>query len=265
MSTLTFSSNKTVLAGKQGKLKTNSEGHYEIMVGAFNHPNNIGDIYPFTERVKKLFTKSTAITKLNNNQLYGEADHPDLNEFRSKTRTEQQAIALWIDRLSKVVSSNISHQILGVRWEKLGIKHNGKPVYGVYNVVNPINPILKSNLKDPNANTAFSVRSFINRTMEMGQFMCEAKDIITWDWVPTGGIDLATKYNTPSLESESKIYMESDSAIITTDVVRELERLEASSQLVGNESTQMFNSTMVKGLAGWREVPDLSSLVSRNW
>lgn len=265
MSTLTFTSNRTVLEGKQGKLKTDANGNYEILAGAYNVPNNVGETYLFTKRVENLFVKSTMISKLNKNQLYGEADHPSLDDFRSKTRTEKEAIALWINRLGRVDSSKVSHQIKGVRWEELPNRVNGRPVYGVYLIVKPLHEVLKESLADPEQNTAFSVRSFVDRFMRMGEIFCEAKDLITYDWVMHGGIPLATKYTTPSLESESKIQLLSESVNITPEIITDLSQIEESMALAGNESDMLFNTTMIKDLAGWREVPDLGALASRMW
>lgn len=266
MSTLTFTSNKTLLKGKQGKLKQDSDGNYEVMVGAYNVPNTAGETYLFTKRVENLFLKSTMISKLNKKQLYGEADHPSLDDYRAKTRSEEDAVALWINRLGKISSANISHQIMGVRFEKLDQVINNRPVYGVYNIVKPLHPVLKASLDDPDQNTAFSVRSFVDRTFRMGEIFCEAKDIITYDWVPHGGIPLATKYNTPSLESEDKILLLDDSANITRNIIDKMMTQESRElDLVGVESKPMFDTAMVRGLAGWKEVPLLNNIVSRNW
>lgn len=267
MSTLTFTSNKTLLRGKQGKLKQDSSGSYEVLAGAYNVANNVGDIYLLTERVKKLFVKSTMMEKLNKNQLYGEGDHPSLDEFRSKARTEQQAIQLWINRLGQIQAKAISHQITSVALKPLDIVKDGRPVWGVFLGIKPLHPVLKQSLADPEQNTAFSVRSFVDRFIKLGEMFCEAKDIITYDWVPHGGISLATKYNTPSLESEGSPLIMESSAAITTDILNGLTAMEESKEyaMAGVESDTVFNTTMIKGLAGWREVPDLSSMVSRNW
>lgn len=266
MSTLTFTTNKAILKGKQGKLRQDGKGSFEIMVGAYNVPNNSDETYLFTKRVENLFVKSTMMEKFNKNQLFGEADHPSLDDFRAKTRSEKDAVALWINRLGRIAAAKISHQITSIRWEKLDQVINGRPVYGVYCGIKPMNPVLAQSLADPEQNTAFSVRSFVNRTMKLGEIFCEAKDIITYDWVPHGGIPQATKYSTPSLESESKILLLDSSASITTDVLTKMEELESTTgPIVANESTSLFNTHMVRGLAGWKEVPDLSSLISRRW
>lgn len=267
MSTLTFTSNKTILQGKQGKLKQNANGAYEILAGAYNVANNVGDIYILTERVKRLFQKSTMMEKLNKNQLFGEGDHPSLDDFRSKARSEKEAVMLWINRLGQIKSSCITHQILKVDLKPLNIVRDGRPVWGVFLQVKPLHPVLKQMMNDPDCNVAFSVRSFVDRFIKMGEMFCEAKDIITYDWVPTGGIDLATKYSTPSLESEASPMLWEESAIITNDIIQEMMRTEEEQRLSGAavESEIVIDTTMIKGLAGWREVPDLTSLVSRQW
>lgn len=264
MSTLSFTANKTALEGKQGKLPTNKDGHKLVLCGAYNIPNNIGEVYPYTSRVEKLFSNSTMIRKLNNSQLYGEADHPSLNEFISKTRTQQEAVALWVSRLTQVPASQIAHQWHGFDVKPLNQKIGGRQVMGVFGWVNPFHEVQKASLSDPNSNTAYSVRSFVDRTLKLGEVMCEQKDLITYDWVPTGGIPIANKYCTPGLESEQKFVVMCESGTIDRQVLEYMDALEHNE--IGNESERLITTSMIKNLHGaWQEVPDLTHLISRRW
>ena len=263
MSELKFVSAYRPPEGKQGKLPRDKDGNYEVLVGAYNEMTTSGEIYNFTDRVKALFTRSTMITKLNRNQLFGEREHPSLDDYISKTRTESQAVAMWINRLRRIDSKNLSHQTFGVRFAPLDKKVNGRTVFGVYLWVNPLDEKLKSLLDNPQANTAFSVRSFVDRKYSQGQIFCETKDIITHDWIMHGGIPIATKHSHPGLQNESYVPPSICSATINSSVIAELEAMDSMSSEAGIESGEIVSTMMIRGMMGWCEVPCLDHLASR--
>ena len=267
MGSLTFTVDRSQLEGKQGKLTKDKDGYYEMLAGAYNIPNSCGERYVFTDEVKNMFVNSRMVSKLKLGQLYGECNHPSLDEYRSKARSESDSIALWMNRLGRIVMNNLAFHSNNVRWAELDKRVDGRPVYGVYLKVKPLVEPMSMSLSDPNQNTALSVRSFVNRKYSMGEILVTTKDIITYDWIAHGGIHLATKYNTPSLEGEIKeptIYT-GDQALITPELLSQMEHYEKADTIVGAENSVLFNTMMIRDVAGWREVPDLSSLVSRRW
>jgi hypothetical protein len=59
-------------------------------------------------------------------------------------------------------------------------------------------------------NTCFSVRSFTDDYVSGGMVKKVVKEVITWDLVNEPGISVATKYNAPTLESESLVIQRSE-------------------------------------------------------
>lgn len=278
MSELVFTIDRSQLEGKQGELKPDSEGYYEILAGAYNLATTAGEIYEFTKKVQNLFVKSTMITKLKKGQLFGEKNHPALDVYRIPGRPIDEAISLWLSRLSRIDMANLAFIAKNVRFAPLPNKVDGRTVYAVYLTLKPLCPEMLASIQDKNSNTALSVRSFVNRRYHMGEVLVETKDIVCYDWVPSGGISIATKWNSPGLEDDNSIIIPEqepiytggaietkDSAIITTDVLKHMADIEAKTSQVGVEDSVLFDTMMIRDLAGWREVPCLNSMVSTRW
>lgn len=265
-----FSCDVTQLEGKQGKLRDVGDGYYEIVVGAFNISNMAGDFYEYTDRVAKLFTHSSwMLSMLRKNQLYGECDHPGVEPYVGKPNWKD----LWMDRLREVRTSNIANQYRQFELKPLNKQERGQTVIGVYAHVKPVKEEYKCSLLDPNQNTAHSVRSFINRRTVGFQEYRECKEIITYDWVTLGGVGVATKYETPSLESgfgrswENIIDGNKVDIPLTPEMINFIERQDMQRKSVGLESGNMIDATMIRDITGWRAVPtiDLDTLSSRSW
>lgn len=271
MSEIIFRVNPTELEGKQGKLPRNDKGHFKVLVGMYNAYNTCGDKYIFTQRVRNLFTHSRAARRCKEKRLYGEADHPELRDFISRTRTQEEAVALYLDRLCIVPPDKQAHQIWDFWFEELPHKVDGETVYGVYTWLDPFHPRQRASLENPEENTSYSVRSFIDRTPSrtMGSWIYETKEINTWDWVTNPGMNKVGKYNTAGLESEKRIaYSDTLDVLVNDGVFHELQKLadqrQAMSQGLESEDHVMLTS-MVKDIAGWREVPNIGATLARQW
>jgi len=265
-----FRVNPTVLEGKQGILPKDDKGRYIVMVGAYNAKNTSGDKYVFTQQVKNLFSKSVARTRCADKQLYGEADHPELSHFRNKTRSFEEAVAMYMDRLWVVPTKNQAHQIHDFWFEELPDRVDGQPVYGVFNLISPINERQRASLENPEENTAYSVRSFIDKEPSRLQgWLVETTELITWDWVTNPGISYAGKYNTPGLESQTLIEFNDGMDVLINDgVFRHLQKMQEQHAALnhGVESdNHVMLTTMIKDRYGFREVPDLGATLSRQW
>ena len=104
------------LEGKQGKLKKDSEGYYEHLVGAFNIYNNVGDYYKMTEKVAHLFSNSSQfITTTKAGKTWGECDHPAFDEFAGKSN----AVEMYLDRLRDIRTANAACHFKGFRLSEI--------------------------------------------------------------------------------------------------------------------------------------------------
>lgn len=267
-----FSCDMSQLEGKQGKLQKVGEDRYEILVGAFNAYNNSGRFYEFTKRVGSLFSGSTwMMQQLRDNKLWGECDHPSPEQFMGKPNWKD----LWFDRLREVRAANAANHYSLFRLENLPRQERGQTVVGVFAHVKPVKEEYRAGLLDPTINLCHSVRSFINRRMEGFTEIAECKEILTYDWVTFGGKPLATKYNTPGLESASgggRIItdLEITPSLLAAAESRDMHRLVAMRE-AGLESAPMIDVTRIRDHLGkWRDVPTFDVLgpdrrASRQW
>jgi len=236
----------TALAGtnKVGALKPDSNGYYEMVLGAYDFFNSSKAIYPFTS-AKHLFEESSMLMRrINNGQCRSEYGHP--KKQRGMTMSD------YIQRIVSIEETNICAHIKSIRIDTQSVMDDkGKPVTAVIGMVKPSGPrgpALRESLDNPDENVAFSVRSLTNDTFENGGHQKHMKQLITWDYVNEPGISIATKYNAPSLEELSE-----DLEIVPMM----LDRWEAQEQgaHVGMES--ILTSKMVRSDFGWQKVQSI--------
>jgi hypothetical protein len=203
MARLVFQASPEYLSGKQGKLERNDKGHYKLLMGMYNAPNCLGDVYALTQKVKALFTHSSAAQWCKDGRLYGEAEHPSLRDWMAPGRTEAEAVALLLDRSAIVPSDKQNHQIYRFWYEEMADRLDGKIVYGVYGEIDPFSDHMKRSLDNPNENTSMSVRSFIgNRSPTgIGNYLIEQSDLVTWDHISVPGLNGVGKYTSAGFES----------------------------------------------------------------
>ena len=100
----------------------------------------------------------------------------------------------------------------------------------------------------------------------------EVKEIITYDWVTNGGVDVATKHTTPSLESALKARGLSGGRGLDINITPELldnmarhdlER-QAAASAAGLECDILMPVTRIRDASGWREVPTFDLSVGDN-
>lgn len=200
---LFLTTNKVPLRGKQGLIKPDQEGYYEIPIGGFNCENSIGEIYTM-ENIEKLFHNSSDLQrKIANGKLMGEWGHPepkpneDSNSFASRAGfiSDKETCVLfnkvWLDpEIAKTGSMsdfgvNPNTVVTMARLKPHGIKWEA----------------LQRALDDPNFNIAFSVRNLSYDKTIRGVVYVIIVQIITWDAVADPGIKSASKWLSPRLEN----------------------------------------------------------------
>lgn len=263
MSELRFSLDRTTdgLEGKQGILRPDSEGYYEILAGAYNVENSNGEIYTFTDKVRMLFEVSEARRWQKAGKLIAEQDHPARSEFMQAGLSNSRIDALWKQRLATLKGASCAGLIRDFRFAKLPDKVNGRDVFGVFISIKPVSEYLKASLGTKDSNTCMSVRSLVNRMMDMGKWLRETTDLFTWDHIPVGGIGQATKWSSPALESESLILTPGDYREFA-----DMERLElAATPGLESSSVTPLLTTMIKHNGAWIETPDVGHLAMNRW
>ena len=194
----------TALLGlnKEGIIKPNSDGYYELVLSALNYPNPVGARYR-TESARRILETSPFFQrKIKEGNLLGEEGHPRRRDFRTDQEYE--------DRLYDIVESNVCLHISDVWIDDSGhLKdRNGRAYTGIMGLVAPSGSkglAFEKSLNNPKQNTCLSVRSITdNYRMPDGSIEKEFVNICAWDWVNEPGLRPANKFSAPSLESAGR-------------------------------------------------------------
>jgi len=187
----------TALVGvnKAGTLKADARGYYDnVVLGAFDYHNSSGAFYPF-EDAKHLFESSSPLMrKIATGNLRGEYGHP---------RKGDMDMRQFINRVCDIYEPNISHHIANVRIDNIR-EASGRQVIAVLGRVKPAGPMgpaLREAFENPEEDVCFSVRSLTEDGWVGNVLHKRMKSLITWDFVNEPGINVARKWNNPSLES----------------------------------------------------------------
>lgn len=185
---------------KQGILVPDDNGYYTHVLGGLNVFNSAGEYYTY-EGARELFESSSSfMRKVTLGQLYSENGHPEW----TKGMKEDE----YLHRYLQILPSNIVAHISEVWLDMEGVKDaNGNTVIAVMGKVTPSGDkaqILKDDIANPKINTCFSIRAFTDDKRVAGIVNRRLTTIVTFDKVPSPGIQFATKYSVPALES----YME---------------------------------------------------------
>ena len=198
-SVLTFESRLTSIRDDiANKTKPDAAGYYKVLLGALNIYNSEGKFYEATEAVLNLFNASSSLmTRLKDGALKAEVMHPQATPGMSKRD--------YIKRIVQIDESKVCGHFnkIEVDTKPTYIKSQKEPVYLVYGWVKPqgvFGNALKSDLDNPESNTAFSIRSLTKERDMAGIRVKTLLHIVTWDWVNIPGIEVAKKSFTASLE-----------------------------------------------------------------
>lgn len=197
MQTITYGCTALIGTNKVGDLHRDSNGYYEMVLGALQAFNSAGQFYPI-ETAKQLFEgNSTLMRRIRNGALRGEVGHPRFQEGMSERA--------WFARVNDIFEPNTCCHHMQVDLSYDSMKDpQGRPVVAVIGKVKPSGAnerFLERQLDNPKENVCFSIRSFTNDRLEGGIVKKYLKHIVTWDYVNEPGIAIANKYSSPSLES----------------------------------------------------------------
>lgn len=242
----------TALRGtnKVGLIKPDEHGYYNVVLGALNGFNRSGDFYPFTELVAEIFKGSSSfMRKIQGQALRGEYEHP----LPEKDMSPEAYLA----RIAHVDPHNISHHIAEVTLDFENFKdEQGRKIVAVLGLVKPAGPkghLLQQAFDNPRENVAFSIRSLsVNSRRMDGTLQRDIREIITWDYVTEGGIKIADKFYSPSLESLERF--DNASFPITETMVRNVQKNAQKEGIALENNFLDFTDLMVS--MGWEKRPN---------
>lgn len=184
---------------KTGKLVCDPDGYYDVTLGALDYYNNTGAFYALAPARKLFEDSSILMRRIKKGVLNGEYKHPEKIPGMSDKD--------YLMRILRIDEAMVSHHIKEVWIDDQTVKDkNGQPVVIVRGRIKPKGPygeVLAKSLENPSENVYFSVRSLTDDFLDTstGDIIKNTLEIITWDHVNEGGIDIACKFDTPSLEN----------------------------------------------------------------
>jgi len=192
--------------GKEGVLKKFPDGSYELLLGALAAYGNGNWLYDENSGRSYIENDKEFLAELNGGRLKGEWGHPR----RPAGMSDQD----WFVRINEIYEDNTC-----VQFSKIDLSmdvitdEKGRRVVGIIGRLKPSGKQASSfrdMLENPEEDTPFSIRCFARK--DFNSMRKHINKIVTWDYVTTPGIAVASKYNTPSLESKSHVSQVLDEA-----------------------------------------------------
>lgn len=200
----------TALKGtdKKGVLKPTEDGYFTVILGAYDIENNVGRFYTASSARRFLEPGGIIDRKIKKGVLYGEIGHPSTDGFfLPNGRVNMPA---WIQRLRQVREDRHAFHIRRIYLEDR-VSKDGKRYVAVVGEIRPQGPYAQTvldALTNPDCDAHFSVRSLAKDDRFSANR--ETTELITWDYVGEGGIEVAKKYGSPGLESFDQMVVEAN-------------------------------------------------------
>jgi hypothetical protein len=198
MNSVRYGCTSLVGSSLAGKLLKDDQGYYEVVVGALQFANSVGQVYVY-EQAKHLFANSSQLMRrVSKGALRGEYGHPK--------RLPGQSLDAFANRIMSIWEENVCCHFREITLDfNRVLDKDGKPIIAIIAWVKPAGPhakALQDSLDNPNENVCFSIRSFTEDYKDARGTTCRVlKTIVTWDYVNEPGISVAEKFQSPSLES----------------------------------------------------------------
>lgn len=233
--TVRFGCTALVGTNKQGVLKPDEDGYYDICVGGLNVFNSIGDFYAF-EGAQELFQQSSQfMRRVKRGVLAGEMGHP--------TKDVGMKDHEFMARVLTIRENNVCchHREIYLDFDNVR-DEQGNKVIAIRSKLKPAGPhgeALRASLENPHENVCFSIRALTNDTPDRMRGFTKRvlKTIVTWDRVTEPGLALAEKYKSPALESlgEDHIFTRSSLERAMNEVSASGMAMESSGLMTGRE------------------------------
>ncbi len=234
MGQLVFNCTALVGTNKVGTLPVDSNGYREVILGALDFDNSIGQQYDSRAAEKLLSENQSFIRRIKAGYLKGEYGHPK--------KQPGMSMRDYLIRIMTIEETLVSHHIKSVWIDKSKVMHGGKNVVAIMGQVKPCGPYgpaLEKSFANPDENVAFSIRSITDDFLVRGKVSKHLREIAGWDHVVEPGLSVANKYQTPSLESMNQEFT------VDTNMIRSL--IESPNQYnIATESANMLKSLLLQ-------------------
>lgn len=176
-------------------LTPDANGCYEVVLGCVGAPTRANVIYESDSLVGAMSDPDSRFNIcLKDGNLFGEWGHPVINGNKD------------IPRLLRIDEKYISHLFTKI-WideKPISIKgNNGYPIRALVKPMGPYGDVLEKSLRDPMANTAFSIRSLClpSTGPDHRYEYRKVQMVVTFDAVNAPGFEMATKRYVSGQES----------------------------------------------------------------
>lgn len=192
-----FACTALAASNKVGVLKKDDQGYYELVVGALNVFNSIGQYYVY-DQARDLFEgSSTFMRRVKRGVLRGELGHPKPLPGMTEEQFAQRVMSVYEDNVC------CHHKEIYLDFDRVK-DERGNPVIAIISRVYPSGPHgdqLARSLDNPSENVCFSIRAFTDDFQDRGITKRVLRTIVTWDQVMEPGLAAAEKFKAPALES----------------------------------------------------------------
>lgn len=199
-----FACTALAASNKTGVLKKDEQGYYELVVGALNVFNSIGQYYVY-DQARDLFEgSSTFMRRVKRGVLRGELGHPKPLPGMSEEQFAQRVMSVYEDNVC------CHHKEIYLDFDRVK-DDRGNPVIAIISKVFPSGPHgeqLRRSLENPNENVCFSIRAFTDDFQDRGIYKRILRTIVTWDQVLEPGLSAAEKFKAPALEAHQEVDFE---------------------------------------------------------
>lgn len=216
---------QTKMENANKQVKKNDDGSFDVVVGAVNHFNSMGEFYT-AEGVREKFFKANSylMERCKGGYLRIESEHP---VFKTGMTQEE-----WFQRLYSFDKVRTAGVITELWLEELSIKEDGTDmnIILIWARIMPLTDrelgvTLQKDLENPNINTAFSIRSIIIKELVNLNTVCKIQDIITFDWVSSPGIKKANAFYTAGMESSLNLNIDNSISLANLNVKKDVDKL----------------------------------------
>lgn len=194
-----FEATRLAGTGKTGILTPDANGYYETVLGGLNTLNSVGQYYVLEGAEELFLSSSIFMRRVKNGCLKIEVEHPMQGGMSDDA---------YVDRLLRIdlnqVCGHISELWLDKDFGKKNPFFNNPNLVGIIGKVKPSGlkaSALEAAINNPRENVCFSIRSFTRNYVQNRRTYRVLDTVVTFDLVNEGGIEAASKWSSPVLES----------------------------------------------------------------
>jgi len=210
----------------------NANGAYKVIIGAYNVWSANGWFYEMSDGVRSIYESGSVLQKrIAAGDVFVEDGHPPY--------VPGMDVVTYLESLMTLTESKVCGKILYISLDDkaTAVPGHREPIFLVRAEVLPYGPLkdkLEKSFRDPSSNTAFSVRGLNHAKRIGGVLYKEVHTLMTYDFVGSPGISVASKSSWENMTLEGL-----DINLSSIDITRLKERLD-SRALGATESESML-------------------------